>query len=268
VKLGFSSLAAIDRPLSELVQALARVGYNGIEIRGKDRKHADPAMSKAERKDVRKLVTDAGLEAAAVTSYMRLAEESRDAAAATNVLHAYIELAHDLGSPIVRVFGGAIPKGEEPAAVEKRMADLLLGVADQAREAGIQICLETHDSFCRADAVARVLALAKHSAVAALWDVHNQFETGEPVKEAFDRLWPRIGYLHVKDSFKLPDGKRQLCFLGAGDVPVAEVVGWLKARQYPGYVVVEWEKAWHPELADADVAAAQHILKLREYLAR
>jgi sugar phosphate isomerase/epimerase len=268
VKLGFSSLAAIDRPLGDLVRMLAPLGYDGIEVRGKDRKHADPAMSKAERKEARQVIAGAGLETAAVTSYMRVAEESADKAAATDVLRAYIELARDLGAPLLRVFGGAIPKGEQRAAVEQRMADLLLGVANQAGDAGVRIVLETHDSFCRSTDVAGVLAKARHPAIAALWDVHNQFETGEPVNEAFDRLWPRIGYLHVKDSFKMPGGGRQLCFLGAGDVPIAEVVALLKARGFAGYVVVEWEKAWHPELADADVAAAQHILKLREYLSR
>jgi len=37
VKLGFSSLAAIDRPLADLAAMLARAGYDGIELRGKDR---------------------------------------------------------------------------------------------------------------------------------------------------------------------------------------------------------------------------------------
>ena len=268
MKLGFSSLAAIDRPLIDLVRVLGRLGYDGVEIRGKDRKHADPAMSKAERRQVRQVVTDAGLEAAAVTSYMRAAEESADTAAATACLYAYFELANDLGSPLVRVFGGAIPEGQARPDVERRMADLLMSVADRAREAGVKICLETHDAFTRGADVARVLAMADHPAVTALWDVNNQFETGEPCQEALGHLWPRIGYLHVKDSFPLPDGRRQLCFLGAGDVPIAEVLAGLEARRFGGYAVIEWEKAWHPELADADVAAAQHILKLREYLGK
>lgn len=268
MKLGFSSLAAIDRPLSDLVRVLGRLGYDGVEIRGKDRKHVDPAMSKAERREVRQVVADAGIEAAAVTSYMRLGEESADKAAARACLAAYFQLANDLGSPLVRVFGGAVPKGQERRDVERRMADLLMGVADEARKAGVRICLETHDAFTRGADVARVLAMADHPAVTALWDVNNQFETGEPCQEALERLWPRIGYLHVKDSFPLPGSQRQLCFLGAGDVPIAETLAALKARKFGGYVVVEWEKAWHPELAEAEVAAAQHILKLREYLAR
>jgi sugar phosphate isomerase/epimerase len=268
MKLGFSSLAAIDQPLADLAQMLARTGYDGIELRGKDRQHVDPSMSAAERRQVRKLLADAGLQAAAVTSYALIAQDSADVAAAQQTLGAYIDLARDLGSPLLRVFGGHIPDGSDRAAVERRMADLLLSVADRAAGAGVKICLETHDAFTRAADLARVLAMAKHPNVVALWDVGNQFETGEPVAKAAELLAERLGYCHIKDSFALPGGKRQLCFLGAGDVPVAEVIAMLKARGFGGYLVVEWEKAWHPELADADVAAAQHILKLREYLTR
>lgn len=268
MKLGFSTLAAIDRPLRDLAAMLARAGYDGVELRGKDRQHVDPAMSAGERREVVRILADTGLQAAAVTSYTQLAQDSADPAAAGATLRAYIDLAHDLGAPMVRVFGGSIPKGEDRAAVERRMADLLLSVADDAGGAGVCLCLETHDSFTRASAVARVLALADHPAVAALWDVLNQCQTGEPPLEALDALWPRIGYLHVKDGFTLPDGRHQLCLMGAGEMPMAEIVAALKRRGYDGYLVVEWEKAWHPELADADVAAPQHILKLRQYLAR
>lgn len=80
-------------------------------------------------------------------------------------------------------------------------------------------------------------------------------------------LGPRLGYLHVKDAFALPTGGRQLCFLGAGDVPAAEILRLLGSAKFAGYAVVEWEKAWHPELAAADVAMVQHIQKLRAYLA-
>jgi fatty-acyl-CoA synthase len=32
---------------------------------------------------------------------------------------------------------------------------------------------------------------------------------------------------------------------------------------YRGYVSVEWEKKWHPELADPEVALPQHLEWLR-----
>jgi hypothetical protein len=34
-----------------------------------------------------------------------------------------------------------------------------------------------------------------------------------------------------------------------------------------GWLSVEWEKKWHPELAEPEIALPQHSAKLREYLA-
>lgn len=40
----------------------------------------------------------------------------------------------------------------------------------------------------------------------------------------------------------------------------------LKRHGWSGWVGVEWEKKWHPELADADEAMPQHAQVLRGYI--
>lgn len=165
MKLGFASLAAPEQPLKEFVAQAARAGYDGVELRGADRKHLDPAMSEAERAEVRGMLGDAGLAAAAVTSYVRLAEAAADPAAGRESLRGYVRLGADVGAANVRVFGGDVPAGEDRAAVEGRMADLLVSVADEAQAAGIRICLETHDAYSTGRDVRRVLERAAHPAI-------------------------------------------------------------------------------------------------------
>ena len=59
--------------------------------------------------------------------------------------------------------------------------------------------------------------------------------------------------MHVKDARK--DG--QLTLMGEGEVPTKDLLAQLHKLGYRGYVSLEWEKAWHPELADAQVAFPQ-----------
>jgi len=266
VKLGFSTLAAPDRPLRDLAQAVARAGYDGLELRGVDRKHLDPAMTGDERAEVRRILSDAGLEAVAVTSYDRLTKPAGGPEAGADRIRAHIALARDVGAAGVRLFGGNVPQGEQRSDAEARAAALLASVADDAAAAGVRLCLETHDAFSTGRQVAALLRRVNHAALAALWDVHHPWRSGERPEDTLDVLWPAIAYLHVKDAFTMPDGSRQLCLLGAGDVPVREILGLLKRRGYGGYLVVEWEKPWQPEIPSVDVAIGQHILKLREYL--
>ncbi len=266
MKLGFATLGAPDWPLEKVAETAARTGYDGLELRGVDRQHLDPSMTPGERAEVRRILDDAGLDAVAVTAYVRLTEPGRDASEAAETIGSYVELARDVGAPRVRLFGGRVPDGEDRETAEARVAECLESVAPAAGEAGVRLCLETHDAFRTGADVARVLREVDHPAVEALWDVHHPYTCGETLLETLDLLWPRIGYLHVKDSFPMPDGERQRCLLGAGDVPVREAIELLKGRGFGGYLVVEWEKPWHPELAEADVAMAQHIWRLRPWI--
>jgi fatty-acyl-CoA synthase len=48
-------------------------------------------------------------------------------------------------------------------------------------------------------------------------------------------------------------------------VPTPAILSTLKAAGYDGWISVEWEKKWHPHLAEPEVALPQHIAMLREW---
>jgi len=50
-------------------------------------------------------------------------------------------------------------------------------------------------------------------------------------------------------------------------VPIRDILAALHGIGYDGWLSVEWEKKWHPDLAEPDVALPQHATLLREYLA-
>jgi sugar phosphate isomerase/epimerase len=54
--------------------------------------------------------------------------------------------------------------------------------------------------------------------------------------------------------------------LGQGEVPVREIIDLLAAG-YPGWISVEWEKHWHPEIEEPQVALPQYYTVLSAWLA-
>ena len=70
----------------------------------------------------------------------------------------------------------------------------------------------------------------------------------------------------VKDARRTADGEWRLVLLGAGEVPVAEMLGLLLAAGYPHWISVEWEKRWHPEIEEPEVALPQHLELLTAWL--
>ena len=54
---------------------------------------------------------------------------------------------------------------------------------------------------------------------------------------------------------------------GTGTVPVRDIVRVLKAGGYTGYYGFEWEKGWHPDIEEPEVAFPHFAERMREYLA-
>ena len=93
-----------------------------------------------------------------------------------------------MGSPFIRVFGGAIPGGLSFATAVGRAAERLRRMGDYAAPRGVTVLLEKHDDFVRPDLLRRVLEAADHPAVGALWDIHHPWRiAGVPVAEAWTR---------------------------------------------------------------------------------
>jgi fatty-acyl-CoA synthase len=80
-------------------------------------------------------------------------------------------------------------------------------------------------------------------------------------------LGTRLFLAQVKDAVRTGSGPDdwRLTLLGDGDVPVREMLRLLLRDGYDGWVSVEWEKRWHPDIAGPEIALPQHIRLLRRW---
>ena len=66
-------------------------------------------------------------------------------------------------------------------------------------------------------------------------------------------------HVHIKDH----TAENKLVLLGQGIIPLQNAFTALKKMKYDGYVSLEWEKMWHPEIEDPEVAFPQAISYMR-----
>ena len=131
---------------------------------------------------------------------------------------------------------------------------------------GVAVGVETHDAFSASSVVAELLALVPSDLVGAVWDSHHPHRMGETPAEVYANLGPRILLAQVKDARRAADGEWQLVPLGTGEVPVRDMLSLLVAEGYPHWISVEWEKRWHPEIDEPEVALPQHLDLLTTWL--
>jgi sugar phosphate isomerase/epimerase len=180
----------------------------------------------------------------------------------------YIDLAHALGAPYVRVFGDRYLPDEPREATRERIAATLRGVGEYARDQGVTVLIESHGDFTDSPSLLEILQRAESPAVALLWDAHHTFvASGEPPAETVARVGRWIRHTHLKDS--VPAGtERRYVLTGTGEVPVQQQIEALAKIGYEGFYSFEWEKRWHPEIEEPEVAIAHYAEVASDYLRR
>lgn len=166
----------------------------------------------------------------------------------------FIDLAALLGSPNVRVFGNKIegPKGQ----VIERVAAGLRELGSYAAGRGVTVIIESHGDFTDSPTLSEILTRADSPHVGLLWDAHHTFVEGHEDPEfTVQKLGKYIRHTHLKDSVPTANGRKYV-LTGHGDVPVRKQVEVLEATGYSGCYTFEWEKVWHPDLAEPEIAIA------------
>jgi sugar phosphate isomerase/epimerase len=259
----FSTLAFPDASLASAVSLGRRWGYAGIELRLIDGQLIDPAMPAADRAGVRR--TLAGMPVVAVDTSVRLTAGDPGAQ-----LGRFLELASDWEAPLVRVFGGSLAAGGQDRQDQLRVAAAALDSnVPLASRLGVAIGVETHDDLSASSAVAELLAMSDPQWVGAVWDSLHPHRMGERPADVYANLGERILLTQVKDARRTAGGEGddwQLTLLGEGEVPVREMLGLLAAGGYRQPISVEWEKRWHPEIEEPEVALPQYLRLLAKWM--
>jgi len=234
-----STLGMPGVPVREAARTALAHGCAGLELRVHQDEEVHLGLSGSAADGVRDLLADEGLAVACLAGYAKVAAPGADGPV-VDELKALIALAHRVGAPSVRVF----PGGDGDAS--RRIGAVL----DDLRAAGVRLLVETHDSHpTGAAALGLVAGFGEPDLAAVLWDAVHPWRAGEEPAVTRAVLGPYLGYFQVKDAVSRADPTPVPP--GEGAVPLGDCGELL--RSWPGWVSLEWEKAWYPGLAPVDV---------------
>ncbi|HET7456182.1 MAG TPA: sugar phosphate isomerase/epimerase family protein, partial [Gemmatimonadaceae bacterium] len=268
--LGFSTLGCPGWEWTRALDFAAAHGYAAIELRG-IRGEMDltrvPELTPARVAESRRQLAERGLRVACLGASAAMHEmDAAKRAAQMDEARKFIDLAREIGAPYVRVFGNQYVPGVAHEETRMRVAAGLRELGEYAHGRGVTVLIESHGDFTDSPSLREVLERASSPGVALLWDAHHTFVSGkEEPEETVRQLGAWIRHTHLKDS--VPAGKdRRYVLTGTGDVPVRRQVEALAGSGYRGLFSFEWEKRWHPEIEEPEVAIAQFATVAGGYL--
>ncbi len=171
----------------------------------------------------------------------------------------FIDLASSLGAPYVRVFGGKADSDKAPvpdAATKSRVAEGLRELGEYGGPKSVTVIIESHDHFTSSATLKDVLRQADSERVGLLWDAHHTFAaSGEDPESTVKELGTWIRHTHLKDSAGNGEDRKYV-LTGRGNVPIERQIKALESIGYKGFYCFEWEKLWHPDIEDPEIAIA------------
>jgi len=269
-KLSFSTLGCPDWTLRQSIDFASKHGFSGLELRGigkeMDLTKCEEFATVEARSRSMKWMKENNLSFSDLGSSCNL--HIQDKLERMNNIDEgkrYIDLAAQIQCPHIRVFPNNLPKDQEKSRTIDLISEGLHELARHAEGSKVTVLMETHGDLIWADDILKVMQQATHPHAALVWDIVNMWiETQEPSEDVYRKLKPYIRHTHIKDARKR-DGKITYLFLGQGETPVMQSVDILAKDGYDGFFSFEWEKRWHPEIAEPEFAFADYAKVMKEH---
>jgi sugar phosphate isomerase/epimerase len=268
MKLAFSTLGCPNWELDRIVETAEQLGYDGVELRavggGLDLL-ARPEFTNDQLNTTRVLFADRNVDICCVDTsctFHSPVQQERSTQVDLAIRHA--ELAAQLGAPLIRVFPDKIQPGATRTETRDYIVESLLQVAKRL-PFEVDVALETHGDFARAENAIEIMRLVNHPQVTLIWDVANSLAGGDTIEGAGQAVWPYLSHIHLRDARPVSYSEHWLPVLaGTGNVSFTETLAIIDALNYDGYVSFEWEKYWRPEIEEPEVALPDFIQAIRK----
>lgn len=229
---------AKDWDLDTIFKKLETLKYEGVELRTSHAHKVEVNLSKAQRDAIRKRFEDSPLELAGMGSAFEY--QSTDAAEVKKNIAGtkeYVRLAHDLGSPGVKVRPNGIPRGADLDATLKQIGHALAEVGEDAEGFGIEIRVEVHGGTTQLlPNFAKILEYANHRNVYACWNSNPSDVKDGSIRENFALVAPKIREVHLRD-------------LTDENYPWRELFSLLQGQNYNGFTLAEIPESKDPDLS-------------------
>ena len=256
MKLAFSTLGCPEWNLDQIIETACRCGYEGIELRGIQGGMLPSDMiclQPENRQQTLKRFADHGLKLCVYGTSVNFHDPDTVEEQYQTALEALLFCA-ECGIPMMRLFGNEV-KPETEEAQLNQIAAYFNKLCAEAEKVNVRPLLEVHGNITTIERLRYIAERVNSPAFGIIWDVgHTHVHYGMEYERVYQALKPWICHVHMKDAVHENGKQHHLCAIGEGHLPLRGIVDMLEKDGYQGFYSLEWEKKWHPELDEPEIA--------------
>jgi len=237
MRLSYCTWGSMAVGIDDLIPAIAKIGYRGIELAVTPRFPTDLySLDAAARARIKALCQQHGLSISAVAGHTSVCEDDPDKNAANlQRLRDTIDLADELRQPgeppiVCSLLGGHV---DDWGRVKERVVERVHALGDYAAGKGVIFACEPHSgtAFDLPRKATWLMEQVNHPAVRINFDISHFDILAIPTAECVPQMIPWSAHTHVKDQRGIYPYHE---FLTPGSGPF-DFIGYLKAMHAAGY---------------------------------
>lgn len=246
MKLSFSTKGWKGLTFEDFLRAAKAFGFEGLEVRddgGVLSPDGGNPFDKSRAAQTARRAADEGVTLCCLDSPCDLTAGGETL---PRELLGAVERARALRVPFVRVHALT------PCA-DETLVQTLGAAAERAERAGVTLLVETVGVFADTKKLREVLGRFASDALGALYDAQYPYSLcHETPEETVKNLGAFIRHVHLRDS-AMEDGRMVPKLLGEGTLPLGDIMDALRSINYDGFLSLEWDPAWMPDMTDMEV---------------
>jgi sugar phosphate isomerase/epimerase len=211
---------AKDWDVSTIIKNCVETRYDGVELRTGHAHKVELTLTREQRAEVKKRFLDSPVRIAQMGStYEFHAVDQGEVRKNIEGCKQYIQLAHDVGAPAVKVrpnglqIKAGIPVEKTLEQIGKSLGELGRTAADNS----VEVRVEIHGSgTSRVEYIQKMMEVADHPMVTVNWNSNPTDLEGGTLEQNFARVEKKIRHVHMRDLYDETYPWRKLMTLLAG----------------------------------------------------
>lgn len=268
-KFSFTTMGTPELNGAEAIKLARKLGFEGVDLRVSDVKgELTLTSTDAEIAELKKVFADEGILAAGLLCYGKRKIPINDAfwPIFEETLYREVQIGALLGSPSIRMFGGDISNYRSEAEYNERMAS---GIEKALKGfPQMNIVLQHHcNSYSFKQGVTLVDYL-KDDRFGLVFSPDHCYLMQENYDDVLKLAKKYSKQIYISDIVLDKSGKvnernylsGQPILPGMGDIKIKAALQSLGGKKFEGWITFKWEKIWHDELEEPEIALP-HFLK-------